>query len=118
MEQIEHTKRKVKCKLIYIHTCVQVHVYMRILAYVCACMFLLDSGTTRLEKMTAGTFLYNEFSKVVVVKGKFQEPVDISFSAGGRPRIVKNVVRVPEEYIVEDDPRRFRSLHCFLYRKH
>nr|CDQ04548.1 Bm8622 [Brugia malayi] len=49
---------------------------MRILAYVCACMFLLDSGTTRLEKMTAGTFLYNEFSKVVVVKGKFQEPVD------------------------------------------
>lgn len=42
----------------------------------------------------------------------------ISFSAGGRPRIVKNVVRVPEEYIVEDDPRRFRSLHCFLYRKH
>ncbi|KAK6109680.1 hypothetical protein QQG55_36945 [Brugia pahangi] len=83
---------------------------MRILAYVCACMFVLGSGTTRLEKMTAGTFLYNEFSKVVV-KGKFEEPVDISFSAGGRPRIVKNVVRVPEEYIVKDDPR-------FLYRKH
>ncbi|KAL3981486.1 Fringe-like family protein [Acanthocheilonema viteae] len=42
----------------------------------------------------------------------------ISFSAGGRPKIAKNVVSVPEEYIVEDDPQRFRSLHCFLYRKH
>ncbi|VDN19442.1 unnamed protein product [Gongylonema pulchrum] len=39
----------------------------------------------------------------------------ISFSAGGR---AKNVVRVPEEYTVENDPQRFRSLHCFLYRKH
>ncbi|OZC10504.1 Fringe-like protein [Onchocerca flexuosa] len=41
----------------------------------------------------------------------------ISFSAGGQPKIMKNVVRVPEEYIVEGDPQRFRSLHCFLYRK-
>ncbi|VDK43350.1 unnamed protein product [Anisakis simplex] len=42
----------------------------------------------------------------------------ISFSAGDRmnSRFAKNLVDVPQEYAFGDDPQRFRSLHCFLFR--